>query len=75
MNRDTAHKLNVIGIFLVIFGSIGLIQNLRFLMTFRKINKMSSDKPSAKTVINEHFLGLFAFSLGIFALGIYLIQR
>lgn len=67
--------LKVIGIFLIIFGSIGLIQNLRFLLAFRKITNTSSDEPSGKNAVNEHFLGLLAFSLGIFSLGIYLIQR
>jgi len=67
--------LKAVGILLIIFGGIGLIQNLRFLVAFRKITRSSSDETSGKTAVNEHFLGLFVFSLGIFALGVYLVQR
>lgn len=67
--------LKVVGVFLIIFGDIGLIQNLRFLLAFRKITKASSNESSEKTAVNEHFLGLFVFSIGISALGVYLVQR
>lgn len=67
--------LKIIGMFLIIFGGIGLIQNLRFLLAFRKITKAPSAEQSEKTAVNEHFVGLFVFSIGIFALGIYLVQR
>lgn len=65
--------LKAIGIFLIIFGSVGLIQNLRFLMAFRKINKMAPDDLQGKTAINEHFYGLLCFSAGVFGLGFFLV--
>ena len=67
--------LKAIGILLIIFGVIGLIQNLRFLVTFRKITKSSSDETFGNTAVSGHFLGLLVFSLGIFFLGVYLVQR
>ncbi|WP_139284338.1 hypothetical protein [Salinicola sp. MIT1003] len=67
--------LKAVGIFLIIFGGLGLVQNLRFLLALRKISKTAPDETPVKTAVNEHFLGLLAFSVGMFSLGIYLVQR